>query len=61
MYYGKDIMFTRIRLRQLSVNGRIFSGRRRQQDLKSLEKKKLTYSLAGNFGMAASLLNRIRK
>ncbi len=54
-------MFTRIRLRQLNVNGRIFSGRRRQQDLKSLEKKKLTYSLAGNFGMAASLLNCIRK
>jgi hypothetical protein len=36
-------------------------GRCTQQDLKSLEKKKLTYSLAGNVGMAASLLNCIRK
>jgi hypothetical protein len=35
-------------------------GRRGKQDLKSLEKKKLTYSLAGNVGMAASLLNCIR-
>jgi hypothetical protein len=62
MQYGKAIMFTHIRLR-LSVLMAGFShvGRCRQQDFKSLEKKKLTYSLAGNVGMAASLLNCIRK
>jgi hypothetical protein len=43
------------------LDGLSYVGRRGQQDLMSLEKRKLTYSLAGNVGMAASLLNCIKK
>ena len=61
MQYNKAIMLTQTRLGYpVLMAGFSHVGRCSQQD-SSLEKKELTYSLAGNVGMAASLLNCIRK